>query len=394
MKAIKVSVSFVIRTSKRKENGKVAIESQMSMNGQRIYFSIGREIDPKSWDRMKEKVRGASDQVKEINNHITTIRDRVIKAESDALNDGTPYSLDVLKKAALGLQDECTEWGLVEVSAEFVESLRQRKKNQLKENTIWGYEYTLKLISEYVSRKLRRKDIPLNEIKYQFIEGFYSFITERMSQNVANSHVTKLKLIINHQIKYERIDRNPFVAYKCTRTRTNTIFLTLDELELFKATEPVKKRMQRTKDLYLFGCFTGMAFTDIMNLTESEIVQINGIDWIKKERQKTKVGFSVPLLPEAKAILAKYSGSDRILPKEDNADVNKDLKELALMAGINKRITFHSSRHTFATTMLTKKVPIEVVSKMLGHSDISMTSHYAKVLDSRIEDAMKDLLME
>ena len=171
-------------------------------------------------------------------------------------------------------------------------------------------------------------------------------------------------------------------------------FLDEDELRRIINFDTPLPRLERARDMFLFGCFTGLSYIDIKTLTP-EHFETDGAGriWIKKRRVKTGVLSRIPLLPIAKMILDKYKGGDKLLPIQDAADVNKYLKDIAILCGIDKRITFHTSRHTFATTVtLSNNISLEVVSKMMGHTNTRMTTHYAKLIDRCIGEQMDRII--
>ena len=214
-----------------------------------------------------------------------------------------------------------------------------------------------------------------------------------MGQNTTTKHTKLLKKIVNVAIANSYMRFNPFLTYKIERTTRNIEFL--DELELnkiinFKSPLP---RLERARDMFLFSCFTGLAYIDIKTLSKDHFEKdSNGRLWIKKRRVKTGVMSSIPVLKIPKAILDEYKHTDKLLPILDCADVNKYIKDIAILCDISKRLTFHTARHTFATTVaLTNHIPMEVVAKMLGHTNTRMTAHYAKVVDKYIAEEMDKL---
>ena len=203
-----------------------------------------------------------------------------------------------------------------------------------------------------------------------------------------------LKKLLNIAVSNSYISYNPVAAYKVEREPVEIDFLDEDELRRIINFDTPLPRLERARDMFLFGCFTGLSYIDIKTLTPEHFdTDGAGRIWIKKRRVKTGVLSRIPLLPIAKMILDKYKGGDKLLPIQDAADVNKYLKDIAILCGIDKRITFHSYRHTFATTVtLSNNISLEVVSKMMGHTNTRMTTHYAKLKDRCIGEQMDRII--
>ena len=285
---------------------------------------------------------------------------------------------------------------LFEVFKEHNEEQEKLVGKGVSKATYWISVYTVKLLKEYVRKKYRREDLYLKELKLNFIQSFHTFlkVDKGMAQNSSNKHLKLLKKIINYSIANQYITFNPFVTYKIEREIVDIEFLDEEELRRIINFDTPIPRLEKAKDMFLFGCFTGLSYIDIKTLTSENFERDNERRvWIKKKRVKTGVVSRIPLLPIAKLILDKYKGGEKLLPIQDPADVNKYLKDVAIYCGIKKKITFHTSRHTFASTVtLSNNISLEVVSKMLGHTNTRMTSHYAKLVDKCIGEQMDTIL--
>ena len=215
-----------------------------------------------------------------------------------------------------------------------------------------------------------------------------------MAQNSSTKHLKLLKKIINLSVANSYMAFNPFSTYKVERESVEIDFLDEEELRKVINFDTPILRFERAKDMFLFGCFTGLSYIDIKTLTVEHFEKdATGRIWIKKRRVKTGVLSRIPLLPIAKLILDKYKGGDKLLPIQDPSDINKYLKDIAILCNINKHITFHLARHTFASTVtLANNISLEVVSKMLGHTNTRMTAHYAKLIDKCIGEQMDKLM--
>ena len=308
---------------------------------------------------------------------------------------GYIVTAELLRDSYFDKVESLKEKTLLNVFIEHNEEQEKKIGNGVAKATHWISVYTLRLIKEYLTSKYERSDIYLRELNPSFIQSFHTFLkTDKgMSQNSATKHLKLLKKIVNIAAANSYIAFNPFATYKVEREAVEVEFLNEEELRRIINFDTPLPRLERAKDMFLFGCFTGLAYIDIKTLAPEHLEKDNaGRMWIKKRRVKTGVLSRIPLLPIAKLILDKYKGGNKLLPIQDPADINKYLKDIAILCNINKRICFHTSRHTFASTVtLSNNISLEVVSKMLGHTNTRMTSHYAKLIDKCIGEQMDKL---
>lgn len=253
------------------------------------------------------------------------------------------------------------------------------------------YERMYRRVVEFMKKKYNITDIPLREIKYQFIVDLEFFLrTEyKYSQNTTYKCMKFFKQVINKAIRAGLITVDPFNGYKISIERVDRGYLTEDELCKMMQKEFASKRLEQVRDIFIFACFTGLAYIDLAHLRVDNIQKMfDGRLWIVTHRQKTNTKVMVPLLPPALKILNKYEGcytDGQLMPIITNQKLNCYLKEIADICGIEKNLTFHLARHTFATTMtLGRGVPIESVSKMLGHTNIQTTQIYARITADKI----------
>ncbi len=387
------TVLFSVRESKLTKNGECPIECRITKNGKRVSYAIGKTVDLKLWDKVKQQARGKSEVASVLNTYLESYRLRIIEKESELLDHGFTVTADLLRDAMMDKVAALKERTLIEVFEEHNEQQRALEGKGVSKATLWISEYTLRLVREFISTKFKRTDIYLRELNINFIKDFHIHLLKRMGQNSTTKHTKLLKKIINLCIANSYISFNPFLTFKIEREHKEVEFLDEAELEKIVNFESVLPRLNRARDMFLFACFTGLAYSDVKTLSIDNLEKdANGRIWIKKRRVKTGVLSSIPLLNGAKAILEKYKDHDKILPILDCADINKYLKDIAILCDINKRITFHTARHTFATTVtLSNRISLEVVAKMLGHTNTRMTAHYAKVVDSYIADEMDKL---
>ena len=390
------SILFFIRESKARKNGNVPIEVMITVNGERNSFSTGKQIAIEKWDKTKQQVKGKDQETQNLNNYLKAIKAKLYQKEAELLERGFIITAQILFDASFDKVESLKERSLFEVFEEHNQEQEKLVGNGVSKATHWVSVYTIRLLREFVQQKYKREDLYLRELNLNFIQSFHSFlrIDKGMAQNSSTKHLKLLKKIINLSVANSYMAFNPFSTYKVEREPVDIDFLDEEELRKIINFDTPLPRLERAKDMFLFGCFTGLSYIDIKTLTPEHFEKDNtGRIWIKKRRVKTGVLSRIPLLPIAKLILDKYKGGEKLLPIQDPADINKYLKDIAILCGINKRICFHTSRHTFASTVtLANNISLEVVSKMLGHTNTRMTAHYAKLIDKCIGEQMDKLM--
>lgn len=390
------SILFFIRESKARKSGKAPIELMITVNGERCPLSTGKQVPIDKWDKTKQQVKGKDEEAQSLNNYLKAIKAKLYQKEAELLDRGFIITAELLRDAYFDKVESLKEKSLFEV---FEEHNREQEKlvgNGVSKATYWISVYTVRLLKEFVQQKYKREDLYLRELNLNFIQSFHTFlrIDKGMAQNSSTKHLKLLKKIVNLAVANSYMATNPFITYKIEREPVEIDFLDEEELRKIINFDTPLPRLERAKDMFLFGCFTGLSYIDIKTLAPEHFEKDNtGRIWIKKRRVKTGVLSRIPLLPIAKLILDKYKGGEKLLPIQDPADINKYLKDIAILCDIKKRITFHTSRHTFASTVtLANNISLEVVSKMLGHTNTRMTNHYAKLIDKCIGEQMDKLM--
>lgn len=391
------SILFFIRESKARKSGKAPIELMITVNGERCTLSTGKQVPIDKWDKVKQQVKGKDEEAQSLNNYLKTIKAKLYQKEAELLDRGFIITAELLRDAYFDKVESLKEKTLFEVFEEHNQEQEKLVGNGVSKATYWISVYTVRLLKEFVQQKYKREDLYLRELNLNFIQSFHSFlrIDKGMAQNSSTKHLKLLKKIVNLAVANSYMTTNPFITYKIEREPVEIDFLDEEELRKIINFDTPLPRLERAKDMFLFGCFTGLSYIDIKTLAPEHFEKDStGRIWIKKRRVKTGVLSRIPLLPIAKLILDKYKGGEKLLPIQDPADINKYLKDIAILCDIKKRITFHTSRHTFASTVtLANNISLEVVSKMLGHTNTRMTTHYAKLIDKCIGEQM-DRLME
>ena len=273
--------------------------------------------------------------------------------------------------------------------------------------TLKNYFTTQKYIKLFLTKKRKTQDIYLSQLTFRFLVDFEKFLRlyipvdhqKKMENNTIMKHIQRLRKMVTLAYKMEWLDKDPFIKFKPTYIKNEREFLREDELQNIIEKEFEIERLTLVKDLFVFSCYTGLSYIDVMNLNEDDIaIGIDGGRWIITNRQKTHNKVKIPILPTAQELIKKYADhlktkkTKTLFPNISNQKLNSYLKEIADLCKIKKNLTFHIARHTFATTItLSNGVPIETVSKLLGHTKITTTQIYARVIDKKISEDMAKL---
>lgn len=341
-------VYFSLRESKQNKKGLSPIEVSISTNGKRIYFSTGKYARSTDWNREKQLVKGKSEEAQLVNSYLTQLRNKIYQKEIELLQMGYLITAELLKEAVVDKVEALNEKSLFEIFEEHNKEQEKLVGNGVSKATYWISVYTVRLLKEFVQQKYKREDLYLRELNLSFIQSFHTFlrIDKGMAQNSSTKHLKLLKKIVNLVVANSYMTTNPFITYKIEREPVEIDFLNEEELRKIINFDTPLPRLERAKDMFLFGCFTGLSYIDIKTLAPENFEKDStGRIWIKKRRVKTGVLSRIPLLPIAKLILDKYKGGEKLLPIQDPADINKYLKDIAILCDIKKRITFHAARH-------------------------------------------------
>jgi site-specific recombinase XerD len=394
-------IQFVIRLPKQQKNDQATVFARISVNGRRCEISLKKKVNQQNWDEAKGKARGTKDEIRKLNEHIERVRTLIADGYHELVQQKKVVTVDAVKSLFVGADDN--EITLIKLG----EYHNTEMKDKLADGTMKNYYTTQKYIAKFLKDKYHRNDISLAELNYKFILDFETFLSKHqpkdhqkpLHNNGIMKHIERLCKMVNMAVTMDWLAKDPFAKYKQHFDKVERFYLTKDELSAIEKKKFTIGRLQVVKDLFLFSCYTGLAYIDTMNLTTGNIVKgIDGNDWLITSRQKTDTDVRVPLLPQAEELIKKYQDHPKavnhgtLFPIISNQKMNAYLKEIADLCNINKAITFHIARHTFATTItLSNGVPIESVSKMLGHTTIRSTQVYAKVVEQKLSEDMQNL---
>lgn len=395
----KLQVSYLIRLSKT-QNGKAPIYCRINIEGKRVEISLKKYLDPDKWVKAGGgRAKGNSEEARVVNMAIEQLNAQIHYHYNQLQQHSENITAQQIKNLITGNSEK--NYTLLEAFKHHNERMLEVIGIDVQLGTYKKFETVQEKLSRFLKKYYNLSDIPLKDLKYKFVADFEHFLKtdDRVKHNTALRYIRCLKKIILMSVNNEWITHNPFANHKSQYTKVNREILTEEELNTLWNTKLLNNRLDEVKDVFLFCCYTGYAFIDVFKLKRKDLARgIDGEYWVFTERTKTGIRSNVPLLPEAFAIVQKYQEHpiceemDKLLPVKSNQKMNAYLKEVANLCGIHKNLTMHMARHTFATTVtLSNGVPIETVSKMLGHSKISTTQIYAQVLDNKVSMDMKKL---
>jgi len=379
--------------------GLAPIFFRVTIGGQRVEISAKRSWDPSRWETEAGKAKGTKEDARTLNTYLDTLRAKLNKQFNQLLSGDEPVTAELLKNAFLN--KVAPSKSIMEVLTYHNEQVAARVGTDYAPATLRRYRVGLKKVKLFLKHQYQRADMPLDQLNRRFITEFEHFLktVEGIQHNTSMNYIKYLKKTVLLALSYEWLDKNPFVGIKHSIREVTREFLSTEELARMVEKPFSIRRLDEVRDIFVFSCYTGYAYADVLKLTPDHILTgINGKKWIMTQRIKTETRSNVPLLPPALAILAKYAqdpeclAKERLLPVKSNQKMNAYLKEVADMCGITKPLTFHIARHTFATTVtLTNGVPIETVSSMLGHKNLRTTQIYAKVVEHKVGEDMDRL---
>jgi site-specific recombinase XerD len=390
---------FYLKKRNNYEGGLIPIYMRVSVGGKRTEFATQREWDPAKWNSSAGRANGTKEATRELNAFLDTLQTKVYEAQRKLVDEGDNVTTDTIREIITG-RNRNTKM-LLEVFDYHNNQMRELVDIDFAPGTMERYETARSHTKDFIKWKYGYDDIDVNKLNYEFVVDmeFYLKTERKCCHNTSIKYISNVKKIVNICLKNGWLQRDPFFGYKMHKKEVIREFLTEQEISAVLAKEFTMERLTLVRDIFIFSCYTGLAYADIQKLKRSEIIiGIDGDKWISTTRQKTDSASKIPLLPIALQILEKYKNhpkcvnQDLLLPILSNQNMNGYLKEIADIVGIEKRFTFHCARHTFATTVtLTNGVPIESVSKMLGHKNLKTTQHYAKIIDRKVSDDMRAL---
>ncbi len=397
MQINKVTILCVIYKSRKKKDNTSPIYCRITYKKQRKEFATGFYINPKNWDSKNQLVKPPEKEFNFLNTQLSLIKTQINQAFLLLQVNQINFNVDDIFRQYKG-ENVRADVGVIEAYNLFLKYLKKLIDKEINEDTYNKYVAYGRHLKNFIKWKYKTSDIKLTSVKSSFIDHYeYYLKTEKnFAQITLNKVIQRFRRVIRYAIAEDYLDKDPFMLYKAKRVKKKVVYLSKDELQKLENQTFEIKRVQQIKDMFVFCCYTGLAFKEMIGLKKSDIVvEFDENLWIVVHRIKTSRSYKVPLMPQAKMIMDKYDNdnSDYVFPRMSNPKFNAYLKEIADVVGIKINLTHHIARKTFATTVLLyNDVPMEIVSKLLGHTKMQTTQeYYGQVVEKKISEEMEKL---
>lgn len=390
-----IKILFVIDKAKSNKLGFAPLRCRITYLGERKPFATGLFINPDNWNAAKQKAFPSNTPNSQINTQLSLIKQEINQAFLFLQVQGREFNAEDIYMHYKGenIKDDKTIMEIFNLHIAKQEKLIGVSTTKV---SVRKFYQTKAHVKNFIFWKFKKHDYLLKDMKMSFITEFEYYLKaeKRFEQNTIHKTLQRFRQMVKLAVGLDFLDKDPFLLHKNKKPKKQVVFLTLEELKRIEEHTFASTRLQQVADMFIFCCYTGLAFTEMSNLEQKHI--ITGFDnhkWISMFRQKTNRKYEIPLLKKAEIILQKYSGEERLLPKISNQRFNAYLKEIAEIVEIQKNLTHHMARKTFASTILLyNDVPMEIVSELLGHSEMSITqNHYAKVVKKKVSEQMERL---
>lgn len=392
---------FYLKKATKNQEGEIFIYLRITVDSSSTELSTKRKCCKKDWNVQAGKVYGKTDYARNVNAYLDTLQQKVFESKRRLIELDIEVTAYAIKDLMLGNNINKQKHMLIELFKHHNEQMKALIGQDYAQGTYQIFNRTLNHTQCFLNDYLKVSDIGITKLDYDFISQFEFWLksVRKCDHNTAIKYLSNFKKIVINYVRSGKLQRDPFLGFRLTKREVEKYALTENQLKAIAQEKFSVQRLSLVRDIFLFCCFTGLAYADVQKLKHSEIIDgVDGEKWIVAKRQKTNVTSRIPLLPGALEIIDRYTDNvecalrGRVLPVLSNQKMNAYLKEIADVCGIHTNLTFHIARHTFATTVtLSNGVPIETVSKMLGHRNLKTTQHYAKILDRKISDDMKKL---
>jgi site-specific recombinase XerD len=395
----KITLHFYAKSTKANAAGQFPIYIRITIDGKRLEFSTKKFVEAAKWSPELSRMKGNSEDARSLNEYLDLMKSKIFDVQMKLIHANEKITSEVFKNELFGITEN--KRMLIPIFKDHNNKIKELVGKEYAPGTLERYNTSLKHTKDFLEWKFKITDIEISKIDHAFITEyeFYLRSVRNCCNNTAVKYIKNFSKIIKICLANEWLDKNPFSNYKSKVKEVERVYLSEEEIQNIINKKFKTERLSLVRDIFIFSCFTGLAYIDVKNLTKSHIsIGIDGEKWIFTHRQKTETASKIPLLPISLMIIDKYKDNvecaikNTLLPILSNQKMNEYLKEIAGVCEIDKELTFHIARHTFATTVtLTNGVPIESVSKMLGHKNLQTTQHYAKVLDKKVSEDMKVL---
>ncbi|MBF2707191.1 site-specific integrase [Flavobacterium soyangense] len=389
-------ILFIEGKNRKNKKNQSPLFCRLTLNGNRKQLSTGINIESEHWDTKNQVILKSHKSAILYNSQLDKIKSKVNSIYMILRLQENPFSIEDIHDKYFGKELKKSEF-ILSYYKQYLAKIKKLVGLEIKDNTYKKFVYVGNHLEAFLKWKYKKTDYPLEELNLQFLSDFdYYLKTEKKQEQITiNKTIQRLRTPIKQAISEGYLDRDPFILHKSKTVRKTVIFLTTEELKTLEEAVLQQKRLSTIQDLFIFCCYTGLAFNEMAHLERQNIqIGFDDINWIQMKREKTQRQISIPILPKAQEIIEKYStDSNRIFPPISNQKFNSYLKEISAITGIEKRLTHHIARKTFASTVLLyNDVPMEIVSELLGHSNMVITQEsYGKVVQKKVSEAMSNL---
>lgn len=392
-----LSILFLLQKNRINTQGICPIRCRITFNGKRKIFSTGVYVKPRDWYSKAQLIKPPNKEKDNSNTQLSLIKQEINQAFLFLQVNKEQFDVEDIFLQFKGESIKADKT-IMEVFKNHNDRVEKLIGKEYVMPTLWKFNQAKQLLKDFIKFKFGKNDFQFKALTIDFIQEyeFYLKTEKNLAQSSTYKAIQRFRKIIKIAISQGYLDKDPFIMYKCKRPKSKIVFLTKEELELLENHSFTQSKLEQVKDMFVFCCYTGLAFQEMCTLEKKHIMEgFDGNKWIQLERRKTDKILSIPLLPKCLEMIHKFDkGEDGVLlPKISNQKFNSYLKEIAGTLGIEKRLTHHTARKTFATTVLLyNDVPMEIVSELLGHSKISITQeHYAKVVQKKVSEHMVNL---
>ena len=392
-------ILFIEGKNRKNKKNQSPLFCRLTLNGNRKQLSTGINIESEHWDTKNQVILKSHKSAILYNSQLDKIKSKINSIYMILQLQENPFSIEDIHGKYLGKELKKSEF-ILSYYKQYLSKIEKLVGLEIKDNTYNKFVYVGNHLEAFLKFKYKKADYPLQDLSLQFLNDFdYYLKTEKKQEQITiNKTIQRLRTPIKQAISEGYLDRDPFILHKSKTVRKTVIFLTTEELKTLEEAVLQQKRLSTIQELFIFCCYTGLAYNEMANLEKQNIqLGFDGINWIQMKREKTQRQISIPILPKAQEIIDKYSNvNNLVFPSISNQKFNSYLKEIADVTGIDKRLTHHIARKTFASTVLLyNDVPMEIVSELLGHSNMVITQEsYGKVVQKKVSEAMKNLTIK
>ena len=372
---------------------------RLTVDGEICDISTKRKCESKKWNKISGRMNVKEEAATEFNSYLDTLQLKVFEAKRKLIELDREISATSIKDVMKGKSINRERRMLMEIFQHHNDQMKILVGKEYAPGTLQRYETSYRHTRSFIESRYKISDMDITRLDFEFLTEYEFWLksVRHCDHNSAMKYLSNFRKIVNRCLRNGWLEKDPFFGFKMAKREVERTALTENELQTITDKTLSIERLAIVRDIFLFSCYSGLAYADVKKLKKSEIIIGQDSEkWLVSKRQKTDISARIPLLPAALTLIDRYKNhpqcllQDRVLPVLSNQKMNAYLKEIADLCGISKTLTYHIARHTFATTVtLSNGVPIETVSKMLGHRNLKTTQHYAKILDLKVSKDMK-----